>query len=45
MRAEDGAALVRYRLEKAERTLHQAETLALAGEWDGTVNRAYYAMF
>ena len=45
MRAEDRAALVRYRLEKAERTLRQAETLAKAGEWDGTVNRAYYAMF
>jgi uncharacterized protein (UPF0332 family) len=45
MRAEDRAALVRYRLEKAERTLRQAETLAMAGEWDGAVNRAYYAMF
>ena len=45
MRAEDRAALVRYRLEKAERTLRQTETLAKAGEWDGTVNRAYYAMF
>ena len=45
MKAEDRAALVRYRLQKAERTVHQAETLATAGEWDGTVNRADYAMF
>lgn len=45
MRSDDRAALVRYRLEKAERTLRQAETLATSGAWDGTVNRAYYAMF
>ena len=25
--------------------MRQAETLAGSGEWDGTVNRAYYAMF
>ena len=30
MRADDRAALVRYRLEKAQRTLHQAEALARA---------------
>ena len=42
---EDQAALVRNRLEQAERTLRQAEILAEYDEWNGVVNRAYYAMF
>lgn len=42
---EDQAALVRSRLEQAERTLRQAEILAEYDEWNGVVNRAYYAMF
>lgn len=45
MRPEDVAALVRYRIDKANRALLEADTLAAAGHWDGTVNRAYYAMF
>jgi Uncharacterized conserved protein related to C-terminal domain of eukaryotic chaperone, SACSIN len=42
---EDQVALVNYRLEQAERTLRQAEILAEYAEWNGVVNRAYYAMF
>lgn len=45
MTPEDRYALVRYRLEKAARTLRQAEALGAIAEWDGAVNRAYYTMF
>ena len=41
----DIAALIAYRMEQAKRTLRQAELLADASEWDGVINRAYYAMF
>ncbi|MBI3392392.1 MAG: HEPN domain-containing protein, partial [Nitrospirae bacterium] len=45
MKPEERDELIRYRLEQADHTLHQAELLAEAAEWDGVVNRAYYAMF
>jgi len=38
-------ALISYRLEQAHHALRQAEVLAGVEEWDGVVNRAYYAMF
>ena len=41
----DQVALTQYRLDQAERTLHQAAILAEYDEWNGVVNRAYYAMF
>ncbi len=41
----DQAALVGYRLEQAERTLRQAEILGEYAEWNGVINRSYYAMF
>ncbi len=41
----DIAALIAYRREQARRTLRQAKLLAEAIEWDGAINRAYYAMF
>ena len=45
MNPGDRDALARYRIEKAHRTLREAETLAAVGAWAGMVNRAYYAMF
>ena len=42
---EDRLALIKYRLEQSDRTLHEAELLAQYSEWNGSVNRAYYAMF
>lgn len=38
-------ALLRYRLEQAHETLHEAEILLAEDALRGTVNRAYYAMF
>lgn len=45
MKARARDALIDYRLEQANKTLHQAEVLAEACEWEGVINRAYYAMF
>ena len=45
MTPEERETLVRYRLDKAAHTLRQAEALLAIDEWDGAVNRAYYAMF
>jgi len=45
MTPEDRTALVRYRRDQAEHALRQADALAAIQEWDGVVNRAYYAMF
>lgn len=36
---------IRYRLEKARLTLHDAEILAHEGSWNSAVNRVYYACF
>lgn len=43
--SEDTKVLIRYRMERAADALLQAETLAKIGQYSGTVNRAYYAMF
>lgn len=45
MKPEERDELIRYRMEQAGRTLQQAELLEAASQWDGVVNRAYYAMF
>ena len=45
MKADDRQILIDYRLEQAQRTLEQARILAREEQWDGVVNRAYYAMF
>jgi len=37
--------LIIYRLEQAHKALEEAGILRSAGQWLGTVNRAYYAMF
>ena len=37
--------LVRYRLDQADQSLLEAETLAQANLWHGVINRSYYAMF
>lgn len=37
--------LVRYRLERAEETLHETDVLIAAKMMNGTVNRLYYSMF
>lgn len=42
---DDQLALIKYRMEQAERTLHEAELLAQYSEWNGVINRAYYSMF
>lgn len=39
------AALLRYRMQQANETLHEAEILFNQSAYRGTVNRAYYAMF
>lgn len=41
----DQVTLVGYRLEQAQRTLRQAEILSEYAEWNGVINRSYYAMF
>ncbi|HEX3047540.1 MAG TPA: hypothetical protein VHY08_22505 [Bacillota bacterium] len=41
---DDQLALIKYRMEQAERTLHEAELLAQYSEWNGVINRAYYSM-
>ena len=45
MKPEDQQALVDYRLQQSDGALRQAVLLRDGGEWDGVVNRAYYAMF
>ena len=37
--------LVKYRLDRADETLHEAELLAKEGYYNATVNRLYYACF
>jgi uncharacterized protein (UPF0332 family) len=39
------AALLRYRMQQANETLHEAEILFNQSAYRGTINRAYYAMF
>ena len=38
-------SLIRYRIEQAHETLHEAKILFKESSLRGTVNRAYYAMF
>ncbi len=38
-------ALLRYRMQQANETLHEAEILFNQSAYRGTINRAYYAMF
>lgn len=45
MNPEQLEDLLRYRLEQAYETLHEAEILLDRAALRGTVNRAYYAMF
>lgn len=37
--------LVKYRLEKADKTLDEAEALAKIDHWETVSNRLYYACF
>jgi len=39
------AALLRYRMQQADETLHEAEILLNQSSYRGAINRAYYAMF
>lgn len=39
----DKAALVQYRLEKADQSLEEAHTMAEMEHWDTVANRLYYA--
>ncbi len=39
------AALLEYRIQQANETLHEAEILFNQSAYRGTINRAYYAMF
>ena len=39
------ADLVRFRMERATKTLEEADVLAQAGSWNGCTNRLYYACF
>ena len=45
MKPEQLVALLRYRMEQAHESLHEAEILLEASAFRGTTNRAYYAMF
>ncbi len=45
MISEQLESLIRYRIEQAHETLHEAEILFAQLALRGTVNRAYYAMF
>ena len=38
-------ALLRYRMQQADETFHEAEILFNESAYRGTINRAYYAMF
>jgi len=37
--------ITHYRIGRANQSLRDAETLAQAGSWNGTVNRLYFACF
>lgn len=37
--------LVKYRLERAEETLEEAEVMANMSHWKTCINRLYYACF
>ena len=39
------AALLKYRIQQANETFHEAEILFNQSAYRGTINRAYYAMF
>ena len=42
---EERAALVAYRIDKAHRTMEQAEASMPLGYWEMTANRLYYAAY
>lgn len=42
---EERETLIRFRLDCAAETLHEAELLAGNGQWRGAANRLYYAAF
>lgn len=42
---EERATLVTLEMEKAKRTLAEAESLEEGGFWNGVANRLYYAVF
>lgn len=41
---EEKKALSKYRLEKADRLLKDAELLLKKSRWESSVNRSYYAV-
>ncbi|MCF6356288.1 MAG: HEPN domain-containing protein [Draconibacterium sp.] len=41
----DKTDLIRYRLEKSERTFQEAKSLSDSGFWNGAANRLYYSCF
>ena len=41
----DKTDLIRYRLEKSDRTFQEAKSLADNGFWNGAANRLYYSCF
>ena len=45
MKENEVAALLRYRLKRAQEALLDARLLADAGRWNSCVNRLYYACF
>ncbi len=45
MKDEQLKTLVKYRIQLAHETLHEAEILFKENSFRGTINRAYYAMF
>ncbi len=42
---EQARSLSGYRLDKAKRLLNQAGILLASHEYDGSINRSYYAIF
>ncbi|MBR4584848.1 MAG: HEPN domain-containing protein [Bacteroidales bacterium] len=42
---EERTTLVRYQLEKARSTMHEAEALISSDLWNGAANRLYYSIF
>lgn len=45
MNSEQLGALIGYRIEQAQETIHEAQILLDEGAARGALNRAYYAMF
>jgi uncharacterized protein (UPF0332 family) len=45
MTQDPSEQLIQYRLQQANESLKEADTLYQASFWRGAVNRAYYAMF